>query len=53
LPEFALAGAILLAFRSPMVLFVADAVTFVLAAAVVLSIPNLGGGVRRLQSRGR
>lgn len=44
---FALAGAILLEFHSPMVLFVADAVTFVLAAAVVLSIPNLGGGVRK------
>jgi MFS family permease len=44
---FALAGAILLQFHSPMVLFVADAVTFVLAAAVVLSIPNLGGGVRK------
>jgi putative nucleotidyltransferase with HDIG domain len=41
---FALAGAILLAFQKPMVLFIADAITFVLAAAVVMGIPSLGGG---------
>lgn len=43
---FALAGLILLEFRSPMVLFLADAMTFVLAAAVVMGIPSLGGGVK-------
>jgi putative nucleotidyltransferase with HDIG domain len=51
---FAMAGAILaLATRSagsigntsaPSVLFVADALTFVLAATIILGIPNLGGG---------
>jgi putative nucleotidyltransferase with HDIG domain len=41
---YALAGGILLAFQKPMVLFIADAMTFVLAAAVVLGIPSLGGG---------
>ena len=41
---YALAGGILLAFQRPMVLFIADAMTFVLAAAVVLGIPSLGGG---------
>lgn len=42
---FALAGGILLEFRSPMVLFLADAMTFILGAAVVMGIPSLGGGV--------
>jgi putative nucleotidyltransferase with HDIG domain len=42
---FALAAGILLEFETPMVLFIADAATFVLAAAVILGIPNLGGGV--------
>lgn len=41
---YALAGGILLAFQKPMVLFIADALTFVIAAAVVLGIPSLGGG---------
>lgn len=41
---FGLAGAILaLSPRSTNVLFVADAMTFALAAAIVLGIPNLGG----------
>jgi putative nucleotidyltransferase with HDIG domain len=41
---YALAGGILLAFQKPTVLFFADAMTFVLAAGVVLTIPGLGGG---------
>jgi MFS family permease len=44
---FGLAGGILLVFQTPMVLFLADAMTFVLAAAVVMSIPSLGGGGRQ------
>src|SRR2546426_7466692 len=44
---FALAAGILLEFHTPMVLFIADAATFVLAAAVVLGISNLGGGGRK------
>jgi putative nucleotidyltransferase with HDIG domain len=42
---FGLAGAILaLSPKSTNMLFVADAITFLLAAAIVLGIPNLGGG---------
>ena len=42
---FGLAGAILaLAPKSTNMLFVADAITFLLAAAIVVGIPNLGGG---------
>jgi putative nucleotidyltransferase with HDIG domain len=44
---FGIAGAILAlspARSTPNMLFVADAMTFVLAAAIVFSIPNLGGG---------
>jgi putative nucleotidyltransferase with HDIG domain len=42
---FGLAGAILTSFpQSINVLFIADAVTFVLAAIIVLGIPTLGGG---------
>jgi predicted MFS family arabinose efflux permease len=42
---FGLAGAILaLSPKSTNMLFVADAMTFALAAAIVVSIPNLGGG---------
>jgi putative nucleotidyltransferase with HDIG domain len=42
---FAIAGAILtLVPRSTNILFVADAATFVLAAAIIVGIPNLGGG---------
>jgi len=41
---FALAGAILTAFQSTTVLFIADAATFALAAGIVLGIPGLGGG---------
>ena len=42
---FGLAGAILaLSPKSTNLLFVADAITFALAAAIVVSIPNLGGG---------
>jgi predicted MFS family arabinose efflux permease len=44
---FGLAGAILaLTPKSTTILFIADAVTFVLAAAIVFSIPTLGGGAR-------
>ena len=42
---FGLAGAILaLSPGSTNMLFVADAITFLLAAAIVIGIPNLGGG---------
>jgi len=42
---FGLAGAILsLSPNSTNMLFVADAITFLLAAAIVVGIPNLGGG---------
>jgi putative nucleotidyltransferase with HDIG domain len=44
---FALAGAILAAFpKQTSILFYVDAATFVLAAAIVIGIPNMGGGVR-------
>jgi putative nucleotidyltransferase with HDIG domain len=42
---FGLAGAILtLSPNSTNMLFVADAITFLLAAAIIVGIPNLGGG---------
>jgi len=41
---FALAGAILSVFQSLTILFIADAATFALGAAIVLGIPSLGGG---------
>ncbi len=41
---FALAGAILSVFQSLTILFLADAATFALGAAIVLGIPSLGGG---------
>ena len=42
---FGVAAAILSRFPSSInILFVADAVTFILAAAIILGIPNLGGG---------
>lgn len=44
---FALAGAILAKFHSTTALFIADGVTFALAAAIVLAIPTLGGGAAR------
>jgi putative nucleotidyltransferase with HDIG domain len=44
---FGLAGAILaLSPKSTNMLFVADAITFALAAAIVVGIPNLGGGLK-------
>jgi MFS family permease len=44
---FGLAGAILaLSPKSTNMLFVADAITFALAAAIVVGIPNLGGGAK-------
>ena len=41
---FGLAAGLLQIFASPFPLFVADAATFVLAAAIVTGIPSLGGG---------
>jgi putative nucleotidyltransferase with HDIG domain len=41
---FAVAGAILSLSQSLMVLFLADAATFALAATILLGIPSLGGG---------
>jgi MFS family permease len=44
---FGLAGALLaLSPKSTNMLFVADAITFALAAAIVVGIPNLGGGAK-------
>jgi putative nucleotidyltransferase with HDIG domain len=44
---FGLAGAILaLSPRSTNMLFIADAITFALSAAIVVGIPNLGGGAK-------
>ncbi|HLQ16587.1 MAG TPA: MFS transporter [Candidatus Eisenbacteria bacterium] len=44
---FGLAGAILaLSPKSTNMLFIADAMTFILAAVIVISIPNLGGGAK-------
>jgi putative nucleotidyltransferase with HDIG domain len=44
---FGLAGAILaMSPKSTNILFIADAFTFVLAAAIVFGIPNLGGGAK-------
>jgi putative nucleotidyltransferase with HDIG domain len=50
---FGLAGAILaLTPKSTNILFIADAVTFVLGAAIVFSIPTLGGGARAVSVSG-
>jgi putative nucleotidyltransferase with HDIG domain len=52
---FGLAGAILAlspAKSTPNMLFVADAMTFVLAAAIVFSIPSLGGGTSQASVSG-
>jgi putative nucleotidyltransferase with HDIG domain len=52
---FGVAGAILAlspARSTPNMLFVADAMTFVLAAAIVFSIPNLGGGISQASVSG-
>ena len=52
---FGLAGAILTlspARSTPNMLFVADAMTFVLAAAIVFSIPSLGGGASQASVSG-
>ena len=52
---FGVAGAILAlspARSTPNMLFVADAMTFVLAAAIVFSIPNLGGGTSQASVSG-
>jgi HD-GYP domain-containing protein (c-di-GMP phosphodiesterase class II)/predicted MFS family arabinose efflux permease len=52
---FGLAGAILAlspARSTPNMLFVADAMTFVLAATIVFSIPNLGGGTSQASVSG-
>jgi len=42
---FAFAGLLWAVFNKPGPLFVADAATFLVAAAIVLGIPSLGGGV--------
>ena len=44
---FGLAGGLLAVFGSPFPLFVADAITFILAAAIIAGIPSLGGGAVR------
>lgn len=49
---FAVAGAILAAFQSTTILFIADAATFALEALVVLGIPSLGGGASRSPASG-
>jgi predicted MFS family arabinose efflux permease len=50
---FGLAGAILaLSPKSTNMLFVADAITFALTAAIVVGIPNLGGGAKAVSVSG-
>ena len=50
---FGIAGAILaLSSKSTNMLFVADAITFLLAAAIVSGIPNLGGGTSAVSVSG-
>ena len=50
---FGLAGAILaLSPKSTNMLFIADAITFALSAAIVLGIPNLGGGAKAVSVSG-
>jgi putative nucleotidyltransferase with HDIG domain len=50
---FGLAGAILaLSPKSTNMLFVADAITFALSAAIVVGIPNLGGGAKAVSVSG-
>jgi putative nucleotidyltransferase with HDIG domain len=49
---FALAGGILAAFKTTTLLFIVDAATFALAAAVVLGIPTLGGGATKTSVSG-
>jgi len=49
---FALAGGILAAFRTTTLLFIVDAATFALAAAVVVGIPTLGGGATKTSVSG-
>ncbi|TMD41346.1 MAG: MFS transporter, partial [Chloroflexi bacterium] len=44
---FGLAGGLLAIFQSPYMLFIADAATFALAAAIVAGIPSLGGGLTK------
>src|SRR5438552_340683 len=49
---FGLAGALLAVFQSPYVLFIADAATFALAAAIVAGVPGLGGGTLKASVSG-
>jgi putative nucleotidyltransferase with HDIG domain len=49
---FGLAGGLLAVLQSPYLLFVADAATFVLAAVIVVGIPNLGGGLSKTSLAG-
>jgi putative nucleotidyltransferase with HDIG domain len=49
---FALAGGILAAFQMTSPLFIVDGATFALAAAIIIGIPNLGGGVTKTSVSG-
>jgi putative nucleotidyltransferase with HDIG domain len=49
---FALAGGILAAFQMTSPLFIVDGATFALAAAIIVGIPNLGGGVTKTSVSG-
>src|SRR2546429_823460 len=49
---FGLAGALLAVFQSPYLLFIADAATFALAAAIVARVPGLGGGTLKASVSG-
>lgn len=49
---FALAGGILAVFNRTFPLFVADAITFGLAAAIIVAIPTLGGGTTKASVSG-
>jgi putative nucleotidyltransferase with HDIG domain len=49
---FALAGGILAAFQTTDLLFIVDGATFALAAAILVGIPNLGGGLAKTSVAG-
>jgi len=49
---FALAGGMLAAFNTTTPLFIADAATFALAAAIMVGIPTLGGGATKTSISG-
>jgi len=49
---FALAGGILATFQTTDLLFIVDGATFALAAAILIGVPNLGGGLKKTSVAG-